>query len=433
MEIIGSKPSPRILAWGISPESKLGVFINEIAPTVRFVQNVDDLRLVRQTEWDALILSGDPPTEATGQGLQEHLKVIQFGGSSITGYATTNPSDWIQIGIVLGSVATEFIIPEDIPSGIHRLVSAALLPWLQSRTANEMIIQKQSVGLGKVRDVITPFVMDADGRPLAGFIKLRSREWWWLPEETPNKDMWVAAALSEWSKSDPEKFPPEPIWVKRPQWQTKKERDAASTLETLREERDRVLADLQRREQELARQYEDSRREADRRDRRLLTAQGDALVEEVHASLEEIGFKVQDMDVEQAPKGILLEDLRVEDPVDNDWIALAEVRGYAGGAKVSDFQRIGRFVEHYIRTEGRAPSARWYIVNHNLNTDPSARPSVLAGGAEDVSIFESAGGLVIDTRILFTIRDQVRTGTLELEAARRSIRDAKGILRLPSP
>lgn len=164
----------------------------------------------------------------------------------------------------------------------------------------------------------------------------------------------------------------------------------------------------------------------------MLTAQGGELVTEVQAALEEIGFRVVDVDETQAPTGTLLEDLRIEDPGVNNWISLAEVRGYTGGAKVNDLQRIGRFVEHYIRTTGQPPSARWYIVNHNLNMDPSARPPVLAGGAEDVAIFEDADGLVIDTRVPFIVRDQVRTGAVELETARRMLREAKGILRWPS-
>lgn len=124
----------------------------------------------------------------------------------------------------------------------------------------------------------------------------------------------------------------------------------------------------------------------------------------------------------------MLEDLRIQDSTNDGWIALAEVRGYASGAKVSDFQRIGRFAEHYIRTAGKEPSARWYIVNHNLNMDPSARPAVLAGSVEDITIFGESGGLVIDTRVLFAIRDQVRAGIAEPENARQAIREATGIL-----
>lgn len=306
VQIIGSKPRPRVLVWGIEPSSELGIFINEIAPTVRFVGHVTDMKFVRQAEWDAVILSGDPPAGSAAMGpgpsFEDNLMVIQFGGSNIAGYLTHNPIGWVRIGSAVGSVATEFVVADDASPRIRKLVFSTLLPWLQAQTANDVIIQTNT-GTGKTIDLIKPFIMDADRRPLAGSIELGGREWWWLPRETPNKDMWIATALSEWSKSDPTKFPAEPIWVDRPQWQTKNERDALLTLDLLRQERDRVIADLLQREQELTRKYDDSRREADRRERRLLTAQGSELVEEVHAALEEIGFKVQEMDVEQVSKG----------------------------------------------------------------------------------------------------------------------------------
>lgn len=429
VKIIGSKPCPRVLVWGIEADSELGVFISKVAPTFKFVASNIDLKLIRLAEWDAVILHGDPPTNPSLHG---NIKAIQFGGPSITGYFSTNPYSWNNVGAIVGSVATEFSIPDGVPDGVHELILKSLLPLLQSELAHYIIKQDNVNGFQfAVQDVIEPFIVDADGHPLAGRVLLPGREWWWLPDETSNKEMWIAAAFSEWSKTDPDKFPPDPIWVERPQWQTKAEREAISSLTSLREERARVLADLDKRELELVQQYEGMRREADQRERRLLTAQGNDLVQEVQAALEEIGFKVQDVDVEQAPKGTLLEDLRIEDAEASDWIALAEVRGYTGGAKVSDLQRIGRFVEHYIRAEKKGPSARWYIVNHNLKMDPSARPPVLGGGAEDVAIFEDAGGLIIDTRVLFTIREQVRTGAVERAAARQSIRDAKGILRYP--
>jgi hypothetical protein len=277
------------------------------------------------------------------------------------------------------------------------------------------------------------FVADADGQMLAGYIEDKTRQWWWLPANAPDKNTWITAAFSEWSKIRPEIFPAHAVWTERPQWQTMEERKAVEDLRNMREERDRALADFSQRERILTDQYERARSEADRTERRLLTAQGTDLVDEVKAALEEIGFKVWNADEEFAVKGDLLEDLRIEDPDTPGWISLAEVRGYAGGAKVSDFQRIGRFVERYVRMEGKPPSARWYIVNYSLNMDPSARPMVFAGNAEDVSLFSDAGGLVIDTRLLFAICDQVRIGAVESQIARQSLRQARGIASLPIP
>jgi hypothetical protein len=425
MEIIGTKPKPRVLIWGIEASSDLYEFISKISPTTRIVENDSDLRLIRQAEWDAAISFGEQPRNPSWQ---EHLKVIQFDGKYITGYMQKNPDSWVQISANRGSVATEFIAHE-WPAEIRKLISTSFLPWLQTSYIKDVVTQINMHSLNIVSsDVIHPFVSDADGLPLAARIDVGVQEIWWLPAETPDKPRWILAAFNEWSKSDPGGFPPDPLWIDRPKWQTQAERQAASDLAALEKERDTVLAELQKREIDLVRRLEESRLDADQRDRRLLTAQGNQLVEEVKAALEEIGFIVQDVDAEQAPKGILLEDLRVQDREATNWIALAEVRGYSGGAKVNDFQRIGRFVEHYIRTEGKEPSARWYIVNHNLNTDPDTRLAVLTGASEDVAIFAQSAGLVIDTRVLFVIRDEVRTGIAEQVAAKQHIRDSKGIL-----
>ncbi len=430
MELIGSKPSPRVLVFGISADGVLGLFIREVSPTVRYVENEDELSLIRQMEWDAAIVFNDPPSQPALAG---HLMVLQFGGSTLTGYPMSNPPAWVQIVATSSSVATEFIIPDPIPSAIHRLAATSLLPLLQSQPVN-MVVGHYIMGVGKTLSdkMNNPFVTDADGQMLAGYIEVNNRQWWWLPDNAPDKNTWITSAFGEWSKILPEKFPVHAVWTERPQWQIMEERKAVEDLRNMREERDRVLADFSQRERMLIEQYEHARSEADRAERRLLTAQGADLVDGVKAALEEIGFKVRDADKEFAVKGDLLEDLRVEDPDVQGWISLTEVRGYAGGAKVSDLQRIGRFVERYVHIEGKIPSARWYIVNYSLNTDPSGRPIVLAGSTEDVSIFSDAGGLVIDTRVLFTICDQVPTGVMEPQIARQSLREARGIMGLPT-
>jgi hypothetical protein len=190
-----------------------------------------------------------------------------------------------------------------------------------------------------------------------------------------------------------------------------------------------ILADLDQREALLHRELDERRERADRADRRLLTAQGDDLRAEVISALKDIGFTVTDVDTEAAKKGDLLEDLRVTDPDSPGWIALAEVRGYGAGAKVSDLQRIGRFVERYIKAEGKPPSSRWYVVNHHIGWDPSIRPTPLASNREEVELFSEVDGLVIDTRSLFTIRHEVRTGLKTEALARRSFRESRGWYR----
>lgn len=84
----------------------------------------------------------------------------------------------------------------------------------------------------------------------------------------------------------------------------------------------------------------------DDEERLLVTGQDDELADAVHSALEGLGFDVEDIDKKRAeedreragrprPK---LEDLRVSDP-DSSWRALAEVKGYVGGGRTTDFKR----------------------------------------------------------------------------------------------
>jgi hypothetical protein len=158
-----------------------------------------------------------------------------------------------------------------------------------------------------------------------------------------------------------------------------------------------------------------------------LTAQGDDLKAAVADALVELGFVVADADTTTAKPGDLLEDLRVTIVGDASWICLAEVRGYEhGGAKTSDLGRIGRFRERFVRKRGTPPTCCWYIVNQFAETDPSTRPVPLVSNPDDVAIFGEADGAVIDTRVLFGMLADLHAGTLAVDEARETLREARG-------
>jgi hypothetical protein len=77
------------------------------------------------------------------------------------------------------------------------------------------------------------------------------------------------------------------------------------------------------------------------------------------------GLTVVDADELSENAQFKQEDLRI---IDGDWVCLAEVKGYKKGAKASDLLQIGKAVEVYIERGNKRPDARWYIVNHNLQT-----------------------------------------------------------------
>lgn len=89
---------------------------------------------------------------------------------------------------------------------------------------------------------------------------------------------------------------------------------------------------------------------------------------------------------------------RYEDPQTTDravagWVALGEIKGYAGsGGKTADLMKMERFVAHYVHEHGSYPSARWYLANHFRETDPDRRPEPLAGATNDVAAFAEEAG-----------------------------------------
>ena len=125
-----------------------------------------------------------------------------------------------------------------------------------------------------------------------------------------------------------------------------------------------------------------------------------------------------------------VEDLRLSDPDEPGRTNITEVRGYKGGAKVSDLQRLARFAALYLRRTGALPTTRWYVVNQFLGTDPDTRRRPLAGSEDDLSVFAEDGGLVIDTRDLFHLARGVDDGGMSTAAARALLRRSAGVLQM---
>ncbi|MBW3669793.1 MAG: hypothetical protein KY443_11345 [Actinobacteria bacterium] len=207
---------------------------------------------------------------------------------------------------------------------------------------------------------------------------------------------------------------------------------ALRSLDAAKEQRDRALrtldAEVAQREAEL----EAKRAEADRGPRRLLTAQGDDLVQAAVGALTDLGFEVLDMDTVWS-EGDKLEDLRVRLP-GGDWTAVVEVRGYAKGAQQRDLLRIGRFVLRYLRELETMPDAAWYLVNQVRSQDPASRPKALASNDPEIAEFSEgeSPGLVIDTVELFKLWQAVVHKRVSQEEARTLLTGSAGRFQAPS-
>ena len=424
-EIIGELPKPRVLIVNPEGNNEAATAIEKLVPTVRYVTH-GEMPNIRQLDWDAAVVFGD------ALGLEEHLYVIQFGGDWGGAIPTIQPQGGLiyQLKAVPRSRSIQFFVPDALPAAVRPLISS--LVSLARSTSPNLVMHAGMQGVSNELspNVAQPFLEDADHLVLAGCYlhpKTNAR-WWWLPADIEHPARWAAAALADWHNADPDKFPGGPSWQEREEWATPAELKLQARVKSLQEEFDKFAKDMEQKKLEVAIQQEEEFVRANNSDRRLITAQGDDLVDEVQAALEELGFIVTNVDREIAGEGDRREDLRVNDPDNLDWVAIVEVRGYRRGAQLNDLLRIGRFVARYAEETGKIPVASWYVVNHNLSQDPAVRPSPLVSNPSEVKTFADGGGLIIDSRFLFRIRMQVRSGGVESQQARARFISSTGML-----
>jgi hypothetical protein len=280
----------------------------------------------------------------------------------------------------------------------------------------------------------------SDDKPLAAIYSHPDiAEVWWLPvdeshAETFDFAAWISAALDAWHRDDPNRFPGPPDWARSKEWMTGEELQLRVAVEEAQAELERRQIELGEKISAAESALAEAQARHDDEERILLTGQDDELVDAVHSALEGLGFDVEDIDKKRAeedrdrggrprPK---LEDLRVSDP-DTSWQALAEVKGYVGGGRTTDFQKIGRFVGIYQSQNNESlPDATWYVVNQFLRTPPDTRPLLMEYQAEDVDVFaETANGVLVDTRDLFVLCQRVARDELTKDEARRMLMSAR--------
>ncbi len=213
---------------------------------------------------------------------------------------------------------------------------------------------------------------------------------------------WVNVIVSKWAKIDKESFPNFGDWTSSPKWMMKDEEQIYLNISALEEKKLEVIDEIDKKIGEEQNEIAKRKSEIDLGRRRLITAQGDELVEEVILVLEIVGFKVKNMDEESEEGSPKVEDLRIRDPNDKDWEGIVEVRGYARSAGTTkDFLRLGRFADLYRNEKGCFPDKRVYIINGQIELPPDQRQEPWSSANEDVKIFSESNGLVIWTLDLF--------------------------------
>jgi hypothetical protein len=193
--LVGEKPRPRMLVMGIPDgDDSRGIrqALEALVPTVRFV-DAWQFQLLRQLEWDFVFIFGNSPVQL----LEPHLFVIQIGGS--TGILLPMDAPSI-LSAHYTTQAEEFQIPDNLPEKVSALVHTDLLPAAQMASDGNPYMHTSYVIAAKKTPLATPvrrvrpFLMDGDGKPLAGIVNRSDKvEYWWIPFRAETVLNWMTS------------------------------------------------------------------------------------------------------------------------------------------------------------------------------------------------------------------------------------------------
>ncbi len=427
----GTRPRPRVALLGHFFAHQLTRY-GEIFPTVWRASTTTELaELVQASELDVLIVG--PDVGFYIGDWTELVHVLCFSGEVP---ALPGPNNHYDLGIDEAAETEEYVLP-DIPLPFARQRDLDLSkargakgwPMLNLDYRGGSLTSKAAAA-AKAQFLGGAIVTDRhSGNPFA--VSFRRLDTGlgvaWLPGPVFDQVAWTELILCEWAQHDPERLPGFADWSRSPEWLTPEEQQIFDRIEALERGKQRTISTIDQKVGLLGTQYAEAALAANRGLRRLLTAQGDDLVDEVVALLSSIGFGVARVDDHLGPGQPRREDLRLTDPTEDagGWEAIVEVRGYGrSGGTVADIGRLSRFSELYQKEKGRFPDQRIYIVNGEIEIPPPQRQMPLASAAEDVEVFGESGGVVISTLDLFRLAK--RLDGLCLPAVRGSIRTARG-------
>ena len=252
----------------------------------------------------------------------------------------------------------------------------------------------------------------------------------WLPCGFFDVIPWVEIICQEWAIGDQERLPNFGDWTKYSEWMTHEEELLKLEIDSITDELKALTVDYKKRISELNTTLLETSLHVNKGKRRLISAQGDELLQETATAFEELGYLVRVID-QELEKGIpKKEDLRIQDPDVTNWEAIVEVRGHAkSSGQTSDLGRLSRFARLYHIETGHPPNKLLYVVNGQIELpSPLQRQEPFSSAPDDVAAFGEQDGLIIWTVNLFKILKETSIKG-NISEIRKSLRDNTGIWR----
>lgn len=416
---------PRVLFEDVSDET-----YQAMAPLAPVHERIESRDEIHTSDWDLVVTYAQ-----SGASRDRSLHVLSFGADVLD---NANGGPYVRHQTRLSREAK---IPSGIPAATRTLIEETILSGLDPRGKDTWTVKTRAGGSmyptfedqETLAGTCVPLVtLGSEGYPYALY-RLRTLDQpsnghcWSLPLETSSPERWLAYVLQELRTLDPERFPSDPLWQDKTAWAPPRLRNAIAEEEQLRVEREKLIADIDRKIHAQGEEISAAKSEALAGPWRLLTTDGDDLVEAVRVALTAFGFTTQDMDDHHdVVTGAKLEDLRVRSPTDSDWTCLVEVKGYIKGAKANDVTQITRRPSTAFAAETHRPAdSVWHIVNVHRGTDPSTRPTAIPNDEVDLAPLTEAAGALIDTRDLYRAWTDLmaeRTTPTEILASLKSAR-----------
>lgn len=400
----GRRPLPRLALLGSFDESsieKLGRYF----PTIWHASNIEELnQQTNPNELELLVIGegiGKLPdwidqvhvicfsSEVIGlPGQKSHHMVVQYNKVDTEefvlpklplSWSRQRDSDFIDLLNVKGWVQLHSVIPrahspDEKAEALNNLISSALISNPHSLLPLAVVFIRLESNLGIA----------------------------WLPNSIYDQVAWVKLIISDWAKIDPDSFPGFSDWIHSSEWITQEEKVLLSQIENLENKKQETISSIDKKIVTLSQELDVLTQKVNSSLRRLITAQGDELVEEVLSVFQEFGFTVQNIDQTLSSDSSKREDLRIQAPEHEGWEAIVEVRGYSRSAgKTSDLSRLARFASFYQFEKNKFPDKRIYVINGQIDLLPSQRQNPLSSSLEDIEVFAEQNGVVISTLDLF--------------------------------
>lgn len=426
MKIIGSKPRPRVAVIGLPLSDEDRERLEKLFPSTDFYLSFEHLEREKSPSEIDLLIVGDKAKDSSN--ILYKINCISFSTSLPSMLGPENDS-YI---VLTAPVKTEEFIENEI-----------ILPYSRIREMEEWTNAKgwfligvkpvQTISRADLDILISVFlksaiIKDSHSRYPFATVFLNAEQnigVAWFPLPVIHKIDWIEAITNEWSKFLPETFPLIGNWARKEDWLLPEEINIVKKIKELEEQKKSFINKTNKEIADINKKYKKVVAENDLGLRKLLTEQGDELVNIVKKAFEILGFAVEQID-EKIEKGKpRIEDLRLTIIGIPGWEALAEVRGYSkSSGKQGDIIRLNKFSKLFHKEKGKLPEKIIYVVNGPIELSPPQRPKPFESNPDFLTSIADDDCLVVSTTQLYRVMQKLNK--IDINDVSKSIIESTG-------